>query len=148
MWRYHETIHTGIFHRKGYLMLHHLAGATIKVAYLVNYNCTHQEDGNKHDAIKNIFKVNNQLFFSSRFLQNENRHIYQYGRTRTKHKPIHTIGTAANYLQQQQKHHLRPTVATTQWLKYILQNNWRTNAINYNIDEFCVERISKTNFTI
>ena len=26
------TIYTGNFHRKGYLMLHHLAGATIQVA--------------------------------------------------------------------------------------------------------------------
>ena len=32
-----DTIHTGSFHRKGYLMLHHLAGATIQVANLVNY---------------------------------------------------------------------------------------------------------------
>ena len=33
------TEHTGNFHRKGYLMLHHLAGATIQVANLVNYCC-------------------------------------------------------------------------------------------------------------
>ena len=32
--------------------------------------------------------------------------------------------------------------------KYTPQNNWRTNAINYNIDAFCVERILKTYFTI
>ena len=32
---HHETIVN--FHRKGYLMLHHLAGATIKLAHLVNY---------------------------------------------------------------------------------------------------------------
>ena len=28
-------------------MLHHLAGATIHVVNLVNYNCKFQEDGNK-----------------------------------------------------------------------------------------------------
>ena len=33
-------------------------------------------------------------------------------------------------------------------LLYTPQNNWRTNAINYNIEAFCVERILKTNFTI
>ena len=33
------TKYTGNFHRKGYLMLHHLAGATIQVANLVNFNC-------------------------------------------------------------------------------------------------------------
>ena len=38
MLRHHETIHTGNFHRKGYLMLHHLAGATIQVANLINYD--------------------------------------------------------------------------------------------------------------
>ena len=32
--------------------------------------------------------------------------------------------------------------------KYTPQNNWRTNAISYNIDAFCVERILKTNYTI
>ena len=32
---HHETIHTG----KCYLMLHHLAGATIQVAKVVDYNC-------------------------------------------------------------------------------------------------------------
>ena len=42
---FHETIHTGNFHRKGYLMLHHLAGATIELANLVNYNCHPQDDG-------------------------------------------------------------------------------------------------------
>ena len=31
---------------------------------------------------------------------------------------------------------------------YTPQNNWRTNAINYNIDAVCVERILKTNFAI
>ena len=31
---------------------------------------------------------------------------------------------------------------------YTPQNDKRTNAINYNIDAFCVERILKTNFTI
>ena len=35
---HHETTHTSIFHRKGCLMLHHLADATIQVANLVNYN--------------------------------------------------------------------------------------------------------------
>ena len=34
----HEA-HTGNFHGKVYLMLHHLAGATIQIANLVNYNC-------------------------------------------------------------------------------------------------------------
>ena len=33
-------------------------------------------------------------------------------------------------------------------LIYTPQNNWRTNAINYNIDAFCVERILKTDITI
>ena len=37
----------GNFNRKSYLMLHHLAGATIQVAYLVNYNCHPEEDGNE-----------------------------------------------------------------------------------------------------
>ena len=32
----------------GYIMLHHLAGATIQVANLVNFNC--QEDGNQEDG--------------------------------------------------------------------------------------------------
>ena len=39
MWWHHETIHTGNFHREGYLMFHHLAGATTHVANLINYNC-------------------------------------------------------------------------------------------------------------
>ena len=30
---------TGNFHRKGYLMLHHLAGATIQVEIIVNLKC-------------------------------------------------------------------------------------------------------------
>ena len=30
------TKHTGDFHSKGYLMLHHVAGATIQVVYLVS----------------------------------------------------------------------------------------------------------------
>ena len=36
-------------HRKGYLMLHHLAlaGATIQVANLIDYNCHPLEDGNE-----------------------------------------------------------------------------------------------------
>ena len=37
------TIHTGIFHRKGYLMLNHLAGATIHVANLVSINCQQKQ---------------------------------------------------------------------------------------------------------
>ena len=48
------------------------------------------------------------------------------------------------------------TYIQTHWLqnvtvdptKYTPQNNWRTNTINYNSDAFCLERISKTNFTI
>ena len=36
---HHETMHTGNFHRKGCLMLHHLVGATIQVAKLVSYIC-------------------------------------------------------------------------------------------------------------
>ena len=31
---HNETIHTGNFHRKGYLMLHHLASATIQLCKL------------------------------------------------------------------------------------------------------------------
>ena len=31
---HHGTIHSGIFHRKGNMMLQHLAGATIQVANL------------------------------------------------------------------------------------------------------------------
>ena len=39
-WACHiNVIHTGILHRKGYIMLHHLAGATIKFTNLVNYKC-------------------------------------------------------------------------------------------------------------
>ena len=40
-------------HRKCYSMLHvhHLAGATIKVANLVNYNYHQLEDGNEADVI-------------------------------------------------------------------------------------------------
>ena len=37
---------------------------------------------------------------------------------------------------------------TTLRVTYTPQNNWRTNAINYNIDAFSVERILKTNFKI
>ena len=44
MLRQHETIHTGNFHRKGYLILHHLAGATVQAANLVNYNGIPQDD--------------------------------------------------------------------------------------------------------
>ena len=33
------TKHTGNFYRKGYLMLYHLAGATIQIANLVSYSC-------------------------------------------------------------------------------------------------------------
>ena len=32
-------------------MVHHLAGATIQVAILVNYNCHPLEDGNKNGVI-------------------------------------------------------------------------------------------------
>ena len=32
-----SSIHTGNYHRQGYIMLHHLAGATIQVANLVQY---------------------------------------------------------------------------------------------------------------
>ena len=32
-------------------MLHHLAGATIQVANLVNYNCHPQEDGNQAEIL-------------------------------------------------------------------------------------------------
>ena len=46
MLRHHETIHTGYFHRNGYLMLHYLAAATIQVANLVNYDCHPLEDVN------------------------------------------------------------------------------------------------------
>ena len=38
----------GNFHRKDYLMLHYLAGATIQVANLANYNCHPQEGDNNH----------------------------------------------------------------------------------------------------
>ena len=42
-------MHTGNFHRKDNLTLHllNLAGATIQVANLVNYNCHPLEDGSK-----------------------------------------------------------------------------------------------------
>ena len=36
-------MHIGNTHRMGYLMLHHVAGATIQVANLVNYNCHPRE---------------------------------------------------------------------------------------------------------
>ena len=36
---HHDTIHLGSFHRKGNLMVYHLAGATIQLANLVNYKC-------------------------------------------------------------------------------------------------------------
>ena len=42
--RFIIVIHTGNFHRMGYLMLHHLAGAAIYVANIVNCNCTPIED--------------------------------------------------------------------------------------------------------
>ena len=34
------------------------------------------------------------------------------------------------------------------FIYYTPQNNWRTNTFNYNFEAFCVERISKTDFTI
>ena len=40
--------------KKGYLMLHHLAGATIQVANLVNYNRHPQEDGNNRMPIERV----------------------------------------------------------------------------------------------
>ena len=47
---HHDTIHAGNFHRKGSLMLYHLAGATWQVANLVYYNYHPWEDGNKLDG--------------------------------------------------------------------------------------------------
>ena len=47
---------TSQYHRKGYLMLHHLAGGTIQVANLDNYNWHPQGDGNKRMAICNVHK--------------------------------------------------------------------------------------------
>ena len=44
---HHETIHTGNLHRNDYLMLHHIAAATIQVANLVNYNCYPLDDDNR-----------------------------------------------------------------------------------------------------
>ena len=38
--------HKRNFHRMGYLMLHHFAGATIQIANLVNYDCHLNEDDN------------------------------------------------------------------------------------------------------
>ena len=52
MLSYHETIHTTNLHKEGYLLLHHLAGATIQFANLVNYNC--QEDGNQEDGNRSV----------------------------------------------------------------------------------------------
>ena len=40
-------MYTGYFHIKGYLMSHHLAGATNQVANLVKYNCHTHDNGNK-----------------------------------------------------------------------------------------------------
>ena len=37
----------GNYHRKGYLMLHHLADAAIQIANLVNYIPSFKKDGNK-----------------------------------------------------------------------------------------------------
>ena len=34
-----NVTHRYDIHGKGYLMLHHLPGATLQVAHLVNYNC-------------------------------------------------------------------------------------------------------------
>ena len=39
-------MHTGDFHRMGYLMQHHLAGATIQIANFVNFT-----EGKKYLAI-------------------------------------------------------------------------------------------------
>ena len=42
-----EIIHTGYFHRKGYLMLHHLASASIQlVANLVKFGPVHDISNN------------------------------------------------------------------------------------------------------
>ena len=51
-WMGHFSVvpHTGNFHRKGYIMLHHLACATIQVANLVNLIAILQEDGNIYAA--------------------------------------------------------------------------------------------------
>ena len=46
--------HTGNFHIKGYLMLHHLAGATIQVANLVI--AILQEDGNEY-TVKSLYNA-------------------------------------------------------------------------------------------
>ena len=45
---HNETIYTGNVYRKGYmyLMLHHLAGATIQVENIVNCNYYPKENGN------------------------------------------------------------------------------------------------------
>ena len=48
-----ETIHKGNFYRKGYLIIHHLAGAIIQVANLVIYNCHPLEDGNSREILQN-----------------------------------------------------------------------------------------------
>ena len=52
IFEHHETIHTGNFHREGYLMLHHLAAATKQVAKLFNYNC-HPQEENCHPQEEN-----------------------------------------------------------------------------------------------
>ena len=45
-----KQLHTGNFHRKGYFMLHQLAGVTIQVAILGSYNCHPYEVGNNNSC--------------------------------------------------------------------------------------------------
>ena len=58
-WLGHFSVvtHTGNFHRKGYLLLHHLDGATMQVANLVNYNWNHKEDSNKFIQQIHVFDL-------------------------------------------------------------------------------------------
>ena len=62
------TKHTGNFHRNGYLMLHHLAGATLQITNLVNYNCHPsrgwQHNNNVRDFLKNSILPNYNLYSS------------------------------------------------------------------------------------
>ena len=52
-WVGHSSVVTPCcyIHGKGNLMQHHLVGATVQVANVVNYNCDLQEDGNNSNGI-------------------------------------------------------------------------------------------------
>ena len=58
-WVCHFSVVTPCYiHAKGYLMLHHSAGATIQIANLVHYNCHPQVDGNERQIkYKQVFSL-------------------------------------------------------------------------------------------